>query len=172
MLRKFFEGLVFGAGFSLAFVAIAWLAVSLLLPVTFPSVETTRVDKDGPQQAQLAQESVLKFHDLPVEEQIKQASVIALARYEPASDGKMKAILKEFLKKYPKTTIYYAIGDEYPSASYYPNESTNYGDGVVLFFVGSPAQMRMSTTYSGDRIRGLGDIPLALFRKKCEAPDA
>lgn len=112
------------------------------------------------------------FHELSLDDQIKQASVIAIAKYEKSSDGKMKAILKEFLKKEPGTTIYYNIGDEYPGSSYYPKENTMYGDGVIIFFTGSPATMKMSMTYSGDRIRGLGDIPIELFRKKCNDKNA
>src|SRR5688572_25529893 len=109
------------------------------------------------------------FHELPLEEQIRAASVIALVRYEPASGGKVKAVIKEFLKKDPGVELHYNIGDEYAHASHYAGGGSDHGDGVIVFFVGSPAEMRMSTTYSGDRIRGLGDIPLELFREKCTA---
>lgn len=173
MPRKFLEGLVFGTGFALAFVVIAWLAVSLLVPMTFHSSEPpVAMNSQGLPPAPQAQESVPQFYELPIEEQIKQASVIGLARYEPSPDGKKKAIFREFLKKDQDATIYYAIGDEYPSASFYPKEGTSHGDGVIVFFVGSPASMKMSMTYTGDRIHSLGDIPLELFRKKCEKPNA
>ena len=112
------------------------------------------------------------FHELSLEDQIKQASVIAIAKYQKSSDGKMKAIINEFLKKEPGTTIYYNIGDEYPGSSYYTKENTMYGDGIIIFFTGSPAIMKMSMTYSGDRIRSLGDIPIELFRKKCKDNNA
>jgi len=168
MPRKFLEGLAFGTGFALAFIVIAWVAVSLFVPMTLHSSEPPVAMNTAPQ----AQQSVPQFYELPIEEQIKQASVIGLARYEPSSEGKKKAIFREFLKKDPNTTLYYAIGDEYPSASFYPKEGTDYGDGVIVFFVGSPANMKMSMTYTGDRIHSLGDIPLELFRKKCEKPNA
>lgn len=80
----------------------------------------------------------------------------------------MKAVITEFLKKDANVTIYYGMGDEYPSSSYYPKEKTGYGDGVVIFFTGSPAMIKMSMTYSGDRIHGLGDLPVELLRKKCK----
>jgi hypothetical protein len=171
--RKFLEGLVFGAGFALSFVAIAWVAVSLLIPMSFHSSEqpvavNTQEQPPSPQ----AQQSVPQFYELPIEEQIKQASVIGLARFEHSPDGKRKAIFREFLKKDQNATIYYAIGDEYPTASFYPKEGTDHGDGVIVFFVGSPAKMMLSMTYTGDRIHSLGDIPLELFRKKCEKPNA
>ena len=95
-----------------------------------------------------------------------------MARFEPTADGRKKAIIRQFLKKAPDTTIYYSVGDEYPVASYYPSEGPMHGDGVIVFFVGSPAEMRMSMSYTGDRIQGLGDIPIELFKKKCETPGA
>ncbi len=82
----------------------------------------------------------------------------------------MKAIIKEFLKKEPDTTIYYSVGDEYKDSSYCPSQNTKYGDGVVISFVGSPATMRMSMSYSGGRIHSLGDIPMELFKEKCNDP--
>jgi len=114
----------------------------------------------------------IAFHELPIEDQIKQSSVIALAKFEPSADGKMRAIIKEFLKKRPGTQIHYNIGDEHPSSSYYPSDNKVRGDGVVIFFVGSPASMKMSMTFSDNRILGLGDLPMELFKKKCAAPDA
>jgi hypothetical protein len=113
----------------------------------------------------------MSFHELPIEDQIEQASVIAIARYEPAKDGQMKAVLKEFLKKEEGTTFHYQIGDEYVRSSYYPKQGTSHGDGIVIFFEGSPATMRRTMTYSGDRIHTLGDMPLELFRDKCGKDD-
>jgi hypothetical protein len=110
------------------------------------------------------------FHELGIDEQIAQASVIALARYEPAADGEKKAIIREILKQDPGTEMYYKVGDEYAPASHFVASGTDYGDGVVIFFTGSPAMMMMSMGYSGDRIRGLGDIPIELFRQKCAKP--
>jgi hypothetical protein len=43
---------------------------------------------------------------------------------------------------------------------------------MVMFFTGSPATMRMSMTYFGDRVHSLGDLPIELLRQKCEEPNA
>lgn len=171
MLRKLFEGFIFGIGFSFACILVAVFVLPQLLPISFRSF-----DRPSPVASQRIASPPLPqqphFHELPVEEQIKQASVIALARYEPSLDGKMKAVIQEFLKKEPNTVINYNVGDEYASSSFYPNPGHDHGDGVVIFFVGSQASRRLAVTYSGDRIRGLSDIPLELFRKKCAAPNA
>ncbi len=79
----------------------------------------------------------------------------------------MKAVIKEFLKKEPGTTIYYSVGDVYESMHHAPIENTSYEDGLIIFFTGSPATMKMSMTYSGNRIHGLGDLPIELLKNKC-----
>ena len=172
MLRKILEGFLFGTGFSLACILVAVFITPQLMPISFrssidrpPPIASQRIPSAHPPEQP-------DFHKLPLEEQIKHASAIALARYEPSPDGKMKAVIREFLKNEPNTIIHYKVGDEYSSASFYPNKDRLHGDGVIIFFVGSPASMRMSITYSGDRIMGLADIPIELFRKKCEAPNA
>jgi hypothetical protein len=183
MLKKFTEGLVFGGGFGISFLALWYVAAYLITPM-FVGSQIEQVanrhlyDLDTKTQSSISRnpetlrESGPPFHELKIEEQIKKSSVIALAKYEPSPDGKMKAIIKEFLKKEPGVTLYYNIGDEYASSSYYPKDKTSYGDGLVIFFIGSPATMQMSMTYSSDRIRSLGDIPLELFKKKCKEPNA
>lgn len=163
MGKKFLEGVTFGAGFGLAFLLVVWLGLSFFISKTpdRTGVSFTALKPAG-------EEPGPPFHELSIEEQIKKSSVIALARYETAPDGKRKAIIKNFLKKDPDAVIYYNIGDEYPESGYYPTEGRNASENLIIFFTGSPASMKMSTTFSGDRIRGLGDIPLELFRSKCE----
>jgi hypothetical protein len=183
MLKKFTEGLLFGGGFGISFLALWYVAAYLITPMFVGSQIEQVANKhlsnlDSKTQSSISRipealrESGPPFHELKLEEQIKKASVIALAKYEPAPDGKMKATIKEFLKKEPGVTLYYNVGDEYASSSYYPKDRTSYGDGLVIFFVGSPAEMRMSMSYEGDRIRGLGDLPLELLKKKCKEPNA
>lgn len=105
------------------------------------------------------------FHDWPVEKQIEGASVIALTVWEK-DETKLKCIIKEILKIEPETTFYYNLGQEYTSQSRYPKENTSYGDGEIIFFTGSPASMRYSTTYKDGRILGMGDMPIEILREK------
>jgi hypothetical protein len=182
MFKKFIEGLVFGCGFSISFVALSLVATFAIAPMLTSNLsqhaENQILEKGANTYSGISPETKVlpedgkQFHELSVEEQIQKASVIALARFEKADDGKMKAIIKEFLKKDPNVVIHYNIGDEYPSWSYYPSDNNNRGDGAVIFFVGSPATMQMSVGYTGDRISGLADLPVELFKKKCKAPNA
>ncbi len=172
MFRKFAEGLAFGTGFAIAFLVVQLFIPTLVMPLFFNVNDRVLSQPEASSSVgRMESEAGPDFNELSVEEQIKRASVVALARFEPGKDGKRIAVLTEILKQTPGTTFYYKVGEEFPDGSVYSQEGTEYGDGLVIFFTGSPASMRMSMTYSGERIRGLGDIPLKLFREKCE-PDA
>jgi hypothetical protein len=169
MAKKFLEGLAFGAGFTISFLALSYVVAFFAMPAFVSRNLITETDSLKGSPLPSSRMEGPRFHELTVGEKINEASVIALLRYEPISDGEVKAVVREFLKKEPGVDIYYGIGDEYPHASYHVSDKSDRGDGVILFFVGSPAEMRMSATYAGDRIRGLGDIPLQLFREKCSS---
>lgn len=157
--------MVFGAGFAIAFLLVGWVVLGLLLPKTVTPGEPLPAFY-GPS-ISFKEPFEEPFSDLTLEAKIEKSSVIALIRYEPSLDGKsMRAIFEELLKKEPDTTFPYEVGDEFPRGSFYPEGEANHKEGMVVFFTGSPAAFRMSTTYSGDRIVGLENIPLELFRKK------
>jgi len=175
MLRKFVDGLAFGAGFSVAFIAL-WMIVTIVIyPVYLESqmsdfAGTEIVFPDDNDDTSLIVHPAYggePFYSLSIEEQIANSSAIALAKFQPADDGRMQAVIVEYLKLEPGTEIRYSVGDEYRSSSYYPNSDRIRGDGEVIFFTGSPASMELSTSVYGDRVTGLNDIPLALFREKC-----
>jgi hypothetical protein len=104
------------------------------------------------------------FHDWPLQKQIDSASVIVIAKYEKDGD-RYKAMISEILKKDTNTTFYYKVGDEYDKGGYYPKEGTRRGEGQIIFFTDSPAMMRYACSFYGDRIAGLGDMPLEELRK-------
>lgn len=179
MIKRFFEGLVYGLGFSIAFVIIWSVASYVIYPrLIESSLEMAANDHlpgevfERPTVSGSVTGTGMPFHEMDIEDEIQESSVIVRAEYEPTNDGKMKAIIKEFLKKDPTVKFYYEIGNEHPMSSYYPRENTSYGDGLIIFFAGSPAVMKMSMSYDGGRIGGLGDLPLELLRQKCATPNA
>ena len=130
MFKKFVDGLAFGAGFSIAFVAL-WMVVTIFIyPVYLESqmadlADTEMVFPDDGDNTSLTIHPANggePFYSLSIEEQIAKSSAIALAKYEPASDGRMQAIIVEYLKLQPGTETRYKVGDEYRGSSYYPNE--------------------------------------------------
>ncbi|MBB2494849.1 hypothetical protein [Aquipseudomonas ullengensis] len=109
-----------------------------------------------------------QFHAMPLDEKIIHASAIALTRIEKTSDGKQRQVIQEFLKKAPGVTIYNEVGSEFQSR-YVGNDEMDYGDGAIVFFLGSPARAISWSYFSGDRVDSLERIPLSLLREKCKA---
>ncbi len=181
MLNKFKEGLVFGGGFGISFIAIWYIAAYLITPMLVnEQIENinerhqslSSINTPVHSQTTISHPPQKQFYELSSDEQIQTASVIVLAKYESAQDGKVKAVISQFLKKDDNVTFHYKIGDELVSSSYYPRENTSYGDGLVVFFAGSPLSQKISMPYDGDRIRSLGDMPMELFKNKCNASKA
>ena len=175
MLKRFTDGLIFGSGFAIAFIALWYFASFLIYPTFVQSYydnHTTIENHDAESSHKLpdlkSREPLRPFHELELDDQIKTSSFIALASYQTSSDGKKIAVIKEFIKQDPDSTIYYKVGDEYKPSSFYPKANQNFSENIIIFFVGSPAIMKLSMTYSGDRIHGLGDIPVELLRNKCK----
>src|SRR5664280_1066845 len=105
----------------------------------------------------------IPLHQLPPEKIIARSSVILLVTYMPEGK-KFKAVVAEFLKRDPDTTVYFSVGEEFPELSYTPKANETCGEGQVVFLVGSPAEMRLSYSFSGDRIGGLGGMSIAALR--------
>jgi hypothetical protein len=104
------------------------------------------------------------FSEWPLDKQIERASVIAVAKWQRAN-GTLKCVISEILKKTPNTTFYYKVGDEYQPANHAVRDDISYGDGQIMFFIGSPATFRFSTTYANNRIGGMGDMPISELRE-------
>jgi hypothetical protein len=107
------------------------------------------------------------FFEWPLEKQIQAASVIALGEHR-IQDGQVRTYIVEILKRKPGTTFHYKVGDEMGTRQAV-RANTSYGDGQVMFFLGSPAQFRFSTSYRDGRVATLGGMPLELLRKQAQA---
>lgn len=183
MMKKLLEGAVFGLGFGLAVVGVAYGAFVLLVAPAMhaipesgvqavlvdPGERTARPAAAAEADAQTQASMSRPFEELALDDQIQQASAILVAKYEAGADGRMKAVVSEVLKPAEGGPFRYRVGDEYAPSSYYPKEGEARGDGVVVFFADRPARMVLAMTYSGDRVGGLGDVPMAVLRQKCRA---
>lgn len=138
-LKRFTEGLLFGAGFAISFTVVWYVAAYVI----FPATVGPKIEKEANKQLseynskvvppEVRREMERPFHEMGPEESIAAASAIALAKYEPAPDGRMKAVVTEFLKKELDAKVPYDIGDEYSSGSYYPKENVSRGEALLLF---------------------------------------
>ncbi|MGH8524511.1 MAG: hypothetical protein ACREXY_09920 [Gammaproteobacteria bacterium] len=110
-------------------------------------------------------DSLAGFHEFPIEQQIRSASAIVLTKYRRDGD-RLTSVVAEILKHKPGTTFHYKVGDEYKAVGdRVIRANTHYGDGEVVFFAGSPATVRLSASYTNERIGMAGDVLLDTLRK-------
>ena len=154
------------AVWALAIFIAAQLLFSVLA-ILFPSLVAKRWMRTMPDRPGVSEtagpEQYNNFPDWPVEKQIQSASVIAIGRYQKSGDT-LKCILAEILKQKPDATFYYKTGDEFAHGDIHIRDNTSYGDGQIMFFTGSPARLQYSCSFTGDRIGGMGDMPLSQLR--------
>jgi hypothetical protein len=104
------------------------------------------------------------FDTPPPEQRVRSASVIVLAKWE-RSGSTLRCVISEILKRAPDTAFYYKVGDEYSALNQRVRDNADFGEGEVLFFNGSPARLELASAYRGDRITGLGDMPISMLRE-------
>ena len=165
MHQVFWKGLLFGLGLSVS-LAVAYGVYRVASGFT---LNPTPVASVTPSQALDIERNEMDFSDLSVEERIARSSVIILARFEDAEDGRRKAVISEVLKKDDGVVFPFGVGDEYHRASIYPKSGVDYGTGVVVFLTGADASFTSSVSVHTDRVFGLGDMPLELLREKCSS---
>ncbi len=175
MFKRFIDGLVFGAGLSISFVVVWVISTTLLLPFvlenTYEGLSNTSIPapSEPTSSRDWASESgdVAPYHQPTIDERIAESSAIALAVYEKSTDGRMRAVITEYLKLEKGTEIKFSVSDEHPVSSYYPVEGESRGDGLIIFFKGSPAAWSGTTSVYDGLLKGMNNIPLELFREKC-----
>jgi len=169
MVKKFLEGLSFGAGFGVSFLLLWFAGFALLSPwmtAGFAVHQEPPLPERGGAQPGATSEGFRAFDEMDPASMIRQARAILLARYEAGDDGRMKAVVRQICKVPEDVPLPWRVGDEYPAASYYPGGGSR-GDGVVVFLDGNPLHMKLSVSIRDDRVSGLGDMPLALLLQQC-----
>ena len=147
----------------LAVVILLNLIVSLFAAL-FPRAIMKRLTSLSPEFRISDDRSYEGFHDWPLEKQIAGATVIAVCQSKE-EDGWVKCIISEILKQAPNTVFHYKVGDEYRHGGHAVTPGADYGDGQIIFFTGSPATFRYSTSFAHGRARGLGDMPLEKLKE-------
>ncbi|MBN8728561.1 MAG: hypothetical protein J0H15_12790 [Xanthomonadales bacterium] len=81
------------------------------------------------------------FHDWPIKRQIASASAILRVDHH-REDNRWVSRVGEILKLQPGTELHYTVGDVYERVRVEPRSDP--GEGMVVFFTGSPAFMRVA----------------------------
>lgn len=119
------------------------LVLSLVPMIRFPRATQSR-PTGIPSEAQ--SDPYNDFHAWPLDRQIASASVIVATTWTKDGD-RTKNVVSEILKQKPGTSFYYKVGDEYADMDYYPEHDVQ---GEIIFFTGSPAEMRLARSYRKD----------------------
>ena len=159
---------MFGAGFSISCVGIYTVWMIFVIPAVFNSqmVSSETFTESSPASEQYPY--IENFHELPVNEKIEKSTAILVTEIHQDGDGKYKNTVVEVLKQDEGVELYYKVGDTYEDYDQYGENDDFIPKGLIVFMGGNPAGMRFSVSYTGERIDGLGGIPLALMREKCE----
>ena len=166
MFSIFKKGLIFGAGFIISAITVGYLAISLFVGFIYESDET-----EGYQWSSRTYDSQ-SFEGTTLEEKIELSSAIFIAKFEETDNGFVTAVVTDIIKTTPDAELKYSVGDIYPDASYYKEDNVRHGDGVVIFFAGSPGKQKMTFNYSNNRIGGLNNISVEQFISKTVGPNA
>lgn len=172
LIKKFISGLVFGFGFSIAVMIAVTIWINVVVPievqrgssVSHGSSRSVTIEPDNKYPL------IENFSDLSLDQKIEHASAILITSISKGADGSYESRVSEILKKPDDVSLYYKIGDEFDhhmAYEKYESEGMSVPKGFIVFMNGNPATEKYSMSYSGERIRSLGDITMEQFREKC-----
>lgn len=162
----FKKGLMFGAGFTVAAIIVGYVFVFLFGGVIFQ----TGQPPTGPSSYTTYGSNSLEGKTL--EKKIDISTAIFITKFNETENGFVTAVVTEVLKSSPGVNLKYTAGDIYPNASYYKEDSVRHGDGVIIFYSGTPGRQQQTYNYSNGRIGGLNNMPLDLFKNMVSGPNA
>ncbi|MBU2952749.1 hypothetical protein [Marinobacter sp. F3R08] len=166
MFKRFLSGVVFGAGFTVAALGLytVWV-LYFFAPLIDQRIDSEQTAYHSPEEPEVYPHTP-NFRELSVDEKVQKSSAILILRFEEGQHGNYRSIVEEVLKQEQGIELYYEQGEVYEEDSHYSTSDKFVPRRAVVFMQGSPAKMSYSTTFSGERIRGLGGISLSLLREK------
>ncbi|GAB3272692.1 hypothetical protein [Parahaliea aestuarii] len=156
MIRRFFHGMAFGAGFTIAAILIVYLLESSSLMKEQEEIAALRSAHD---------EIVEDFSNLSPGEKARMSSVIFVVRYFPSSEGRFIAEVDEVLKVANGIKFPHKPGDSFPGANYQADSVSGYGSHGLVMMVGEKPRLRTVSYFDGVRIGSFGNITLDEFRE-------
>ena len=162
---------MWGIGFSIStsIVLSLWLVVAL--PKLISSETSVMETSQNPETKTETIPRINDFEKLSLDEKIANSTAIIVAKIEKNVSGKYQSRVSEILKKQDNVDLYHEVGEIYENELPYFDEfeslNRDVPEGFIVFMSENPARMRYSVSYSGERVGSLGNISLALLRKKC-----
>ena len=91
------------------------------------------------------------WEGLSFEDRVERATLVLIAENR-TEGGMIRAYIKEELRRKPGTAFEFSVGAEYPPIARTPEPNTSYGEGVLLLFAGSPAELQESVSIHGGNV--------------------
>lgn len=168
MIKRFFNGMVFGTGF----VFSALVILTLWSNYSFQSYTEMSYGPDIISvEPKVSKYPIINnFSDLSLDQKIEMATAILVTSIEKDESGEYRSTVAEILKKNDDVELYYNVGDVYDDHTDYSRyeDASFIPKGFIVFMTQNPATMTYSTSFSGARISGLGDITMERLRGKCQ----
>lgn len=157
MIKLFVKGLIFGAGFAVALVAVFIIFSQYQISSFTP-----------PEGGSVSYETMNEWGDLSIAERVEKSSVVALIRFNKEPDKLNSAYVAQILKKAPSTKIDIGVGQRMEESDFYSNEGSRDRNGVIAFYTEHSSHARGKAYLYDDRLVGSGDMPLKVFLKLFE----
>ena len=160
MIKTFFKGLVFTFAILITLVLFDRFTPYSILGDRLDIFDSLIEDIDAGKSV-----APRHFYQLSLDEKIKRSSIVLRTEYVDGTET-----LVELLKRDEDTEFFYEIGDEFDPFEGYRDTTVDYGEGNIVFLAGSPADLKMSMSYSENRIPEQDGTTLDVLRAKCGAP--
>lgn len=148
----------------LVLIALVILIVLILRLASPDSARTSLAD------AQAATSNrVEDFYAWPIDRQVAIATVIARGEWKVEA-GNYKCMIAEIIKEQPGTTFGFKVGDEFSRGNQRAKPNTDYGDGELIFFTGTPPVLQFIIPISNGRLVG-GDVSVDTIRAMVTRPE-
>jgi hypothetical protein len=161
VLKKLLHGFIFGLGFSLAIILVAWIVN------TYQSSFSNKTKFVVPQEEAMSYKEMAKWRELPISEKIPKLSGAVLLRFKEGADQHMAAYVENIFTKNSSVKIPLSIGDRVEKSDYYAQKGPSRNrDGILLMYIDNPPKEIEGAYLYDNRLVAHGDMPLEVFLKK------
>jgi hypothetical protein len=143
-------------------ILLLWSAISVWFTVLANSYERQRYSSDQPATQHFSEASKYnEFSSWPVAQQVAEATVILVTRFDYAGDD-AKQVIVDVLKQTHAAYTSFKVGDEYEKGRSMKLYLDGHPTGQVVFMVDSPARPAYSTTYHAIDDERVGRLRISL----------
>ena len=160
MIKKLFQGFIFGTGFTIAVFLMIWL-------VNISDISFSRKPVVHSSSEAVNYEEKANWRSLAVSARIEKASGLVLLRFNEGEDMHMEAYVEKVFAKDKSIKLPLSVGQRVESSDYYAEggHSSN-RDGVLLIYSDNPPKEMEGAYLYEDRLIALQNMPLKLFIEK------